>query len=590
MFIRAIACLVVVLAACSFAAPADAQWHRLDTANFVFVSDIPAKELRQVAAQFEGFREALGSYIGAHATASIVPTVVIVFSTDATFGPFRPRREGRRVEAAGVFLQGRHVNYIAFAHARDEERGLVLMHELAHLVVSNSGQEVPVWLHEGLAEYYSTLAISLSGEHALVGSLIQRHLNRLRGTALMSLEELLTITPQSPYYNEGSRKSVFYAQAWALTHMLHNGQPKRVAELNGYLERVSAGMAPLPAWKAAFGDADVLGDLERYIRRLQFTAFAFPLSSKSVQPSDVNIVELSRAAVDAFLGQVLVRQGEFADAEAKFSAAEKREPGNLAARIGRTLLDQERSQIDSSLSRLTGLAPPDDWLLAYLVGMVKADLVHAGRLPPTTATSSDVRAMFAPALSAGRAFPAIATTLGQVEMSGLAQPSKETRDLIERAREISPGYANLQFVYAQLLMRAGDLVEARRVLALLDVASQPPQVRDLTRKLLSQVNARSSQGAGAGIRSRVGAPDEQRTEGTLHTIVCAAGASVSFHVALPAASGKAAAATFVAARLDDVQLVSHREDFTGTIGCGPLKEPMPVRVSWRPGPGDERRW
>jgi hypothetical protein len=114
-------------------------------------------------------------------------------------------------------------------------------------------------------------------------------------------------------------------------------------------------------------------------------------------------------------------------------------------------------------------------------------------------------------------------------------------------------------------------------------------VRDLTRKLLSQVNARSSQGAGAGIRSRVGAPDEQRTEGTLHTIVCAAGASVSFHVELPAASGKAAAATFVAARLDDVQLVSHREDFTGTIGCGPLKEPMPVRVSWRPGPGDERR-
>jgi hypothetical protein len=589
MFIRAIACLVVGLAACSFAAPADAQWRRLDTPNFVFVSDIPAKDLREVAARFEGFREALNSYIGARASASIMPTVVIVFSTDVTFSPFKPRRDGRRVDAAGVFLQGRQVNYIAFAHADEGERGRVLMHELAHLVVSNSGQDVPVWLHEGLAEFYSTLAISTTGDHALVGSLIQLHLNRLRNTKLLTLEELLTITPQSPLYNEGSRKSVFYAQAWALTHMLHNGQPKRETELNAYLERLSAGMPPMAAWKAAFGDADVMGDLERYIRRLQFTAFAFPLSGKLTQMSAANAVDISRSEADAFLAQVYVRQGEYADAETKFLAAEKREPENLRARIGRALLDQERGDIDQSAARLAAIAPPEDWLLAYQAGMALAELVHAGKLPPSSASSATVRSMFAPAIASGRLFPSIAAALGQVEMRGLGQPSSETHAAIDRARAAAPGYVDLQFVHAQALIRAGQLEAARQVLSPFDTANHPPEIRDLARRLLTQIAARDARGAGRDITSRVAAPDEQRSEGTLHSIECAAATGITFHVTLPAAEGKPVVATFIADRLDDVQLVSHRDDFTGTIACGSIKEPMPVRVSWRPVAGGSRR-
>ena len=582
-------CVVLALCLLGVAAPASAQWRRLDTPNFVFVSDIPSKDLREVAARFEGFREALNSYIGSRASASIMPTVVVVFSTDATFSPFKPRRDGRRVDAAGVFLQGRQVNYIAFAHADDGERGRVLMHELAHLVVSNSGQDVPVWLHEGLAEFYSTLAISTTGDHALVGSLIQAHLNRLRNTKLLTLEELLTITPQSPLYNEGSRKSVFYAQAWALTHMLHNGQPKRETELNAYLQRLSAGMAPMAAWKAAFGDADVMGDLERYIRRLQFTAFAFPLSGKLTQMSAANAVDISRSEADAFLAQVHVRQGEHADAGERFASVEKREPENLRARFGRALLDQERGDIDRSAARLAALAPPEDWLLAYQTGMALAELVYVGKLPPTSATSATVRSMFAPAMASGRLFPTIAATLGQVEMQGLGQPSSETRAAIDRARAAAPGYVDLQFVYAQAQIRAGRLDAARQVLTPYDSATHPPEIRELARRLLTQIAARDARGAGRDITSRVAAPDEQRSEGMLQSIECAAGTGITFHVNLPAADGKPAASTFIADKLDDVQLVSHRDDFTGTIGCGSIKEPMPVRVSWRPAAGGARR-
>lgn len=493
------------------------------------------------------------------------------------------------MDAAGVFLQGRQVNYIAFAHASDAERGRVLMHELAHLVVSNSGQDVPVWLHEGLAEYYSTIAISTTGEHVLIGSLIQRHLNRLRGTKLLTLEELLTITAQSPLYNEGTRQSVFYAQAWALAHMLHNGQPKRVAELNAYVERVSAGMEPVAAWRAAFADTDVMAELERYIRRLQFTAFAFPLSAKLAEMSGAAVAEISRADVDAFLGHLLVRQEDAVGADARFAAAEKREPGNVRARLGRVVLDQERGQMDASAARLAGMARPDDWLLAYQMGMSKAELVYAGKLPPTSATAADVRALFAPAMSAGRVFPSVAATMGQVEMSGLGQPSKETRAAIEQARARTAGYQELEFVYAQLLMRAGELDAARQIATPLAAPRQTPAVRELARKLMTQIDARSAQAAGRGITSRVPAPGEQRSDGRLRSITCAADTGVMFHLDVPAADGTSTAESFVAPRLEDVQLVSQRDDFRGPIGCGPLKEPMPVRLIWLPSPDGARR-
>jgi hypothetical protein len=137
-------------------------------------------------------------------------------------------------------------------------------------------------------------------------------------------------------------------------------------------------------------------------------------------------------------------------------------------------------------------------------------------------------------------------------------------------------------------MRAGDLDGARQVLAPLDAARYATPVREIARRLLAQIDSRASRSAGRGITSRVAASDEQRTEGSLHAIACAAGAAVIFELHVSGADGKPAPATFTAAKLEDVQLVSHRDDFTGSIGCGPLKEPMPVRVSWTPADGARR--
>ena len=53
----------------------------------------------------------------------------------------------------------------------------------------------------------------------------------LNGSLRVPLADLLKVDHSSPLYNEGDRASDFYAESWALTHMLFNGQPSRVNEL-----------------------------------------------------------------------------------------------------------------------------------------------------------------------------------------------------------------------------------------------------------------------------------------------------------------------------------------------------------------------
>ena len=71
---------------------------------------------------------------------------------------------------------------------------------------------------------------------------------------------------------------------------------------------------------------------------------------------------------------------------------------------------------------------------------------------------------------------------------------------------------------------------------------------------------------------------EQRFEAVLERIGCEPGKGVSFHLKVGDASSTVSAAT-----LADVEFRTHRDDVGGTINCGPMKTPMPVYVTWRPG-------
>src|SRR5512145_538663 len=136
--------ILIVCLAC--AAPVAAEWRRVDSPNFVVIGEVGAGELRDIAVKFEGFRETLSRVLTERATATAVPTVVIVFPSDRAFTPVKPIYNGKPIELAGYFMPRQDANYIAIVADGRPDRMHIVFHEYAHLITANTARNVPTWL------------------------------------------------------------------------------------------------------------------------------------------------------------------------------------------------------------------------------------------------------------------------------------------------------------------------------------------------------------------------------------------------------------------------------------------------------------
>ena len=71
---------------------------------------------------------------------------------------------------------------------------------------------------------------------------------------------------------------------------------------------------------------------------------------------------------------------------------------------------------------------------------------------------------------------------------------------------------------------------------------------------------------------------EQRLDGTLQRMDCPAAGPARFEV-----RSEGGVTQLEAARLAGVVFLSYRDDLTGSVSCGALKEPIHVYVTWRGG-------
>ena len=135
---------------------ADPRWSRLDTPNFIILGAQGEPSLREVGRQFEGFREALTRILSATVTATPVPTIVVVFPDDKSFLPFEPVFEGKMVDAGGLFVPDRTSITFSFGPNRGGDNLRAVFHELLASLINNVVPDLPLWLNEGLADYYSS--------------------------------------------------------------------------------------------------------------------------------------------------------------------------------------------------------------------------------------------------------------------------------------------------------------------------------------------------------------------------------------------------------------------------------------------------
>ena len=92
------------------------------------------------------------------------------------------------------------------------------VHEYVHVLLKPVQAKTPLWLQEGLAEMYSTL--KPIGDKVQIGEIKRGHYYELHTSKWLDLATLTAVDHRSPYYNESKRMGIFYAESWALTHML----------------------------------------------------------------------------------------------------------------------------------------------------------------------------------------------------------------------------------------------------------------------------------------------------------------------------------------------------------------------------------
>ena len=613
----------VLLFALAPAGRAAAEWRRIDSPGFVVVGDVGERQLREVANRFEGFRETLSRVLVAQATSSAVPTVVIVFPSSRAFTPFKPIYNGKPIDAAGLFVSGSDVNYIAVVHDGATTPRIVF-HEYAHLVIANLARNVPVWLSEGLAEYYSTYESTKGGQEALLGRPIGEHLEYLSSVQMLPLDDLLKVEHGSPLYNEGERRSLFYAQSWALTHMLFRGTPSRTAQLGAYLDGVGRGQAPDQAWAAAFGQDRIEKALHAYVRQRLFQAQQWKFDRK-LSTMDAPVRALAPADAEAFLADFLAQQDRTEHAAARLAALGPSASPLVSMVLGR--LEMAGGDHAAAEARLTALQDVTDWLVAYRAGVALADIVDAGGAPATSVQADAGRRFFAAARAGRPELPHALARSTTLELPQTSAPSAETLAAIERARTLAPGRIDYIFMHGRILTLRQEFAAARRVIGPLMSSLYPAAVRDSARSLMGwtvtveQAHAaaagRSAAAAGSpaapeaaptagadgaarpeGAASRTAAdpgspegagrliwsyravePGEVRVEGVLERIDCS-DAGVVFQ--LRTAQGALQMRT---PRLDGIDFISYRDDLTGSVACGALTRPLAVYVTTRSAAG-----
>ena len=175
-----------------------------------------------------------------------------------------------QLKLGGLFLRGMDKNYVLMRlDAEGEHPYAVVYHEYTHLLLSKADW-IPLWLNEGLAEFYQNTDIR--EKDVDVGQPSPENLELLRSNRLLPLSMLFTVDHTSPYYHEENKGSIFYGESWALTHYLElNDYRNKTQRLADYAQLLGQNVDAVTAATRAFGDLKQLQSaLEGYIRQGSF--------------------------------------------------------------------------------------------------------------------------------------------------------------------------------------------------------------------------------------------------------------------------------------------------------------------------------
>lgn len=446
-------------------------WVEVRSPNFIVVSNAGEKKARITAIRFEQIRTVFRNSLP-FASAHPSPVITILaLKDDSGMRALLPDYWVKgHAHPAGFFACWMNQYYAAInLQARGSNPYGTLYHEYYHSLTLPYSPNLPLWLAEGLAEFYGNT--ELREKEASMGRPGPELLEQLKQNKLIPLDVLFQVGHNSPYYNEAVKTSIFYPESWALTHYLLNGDREaHRPELLAYIHELDSGATQEQATAKAFGDLKKLESvLAKYIDKESFYYTSVP-APPAIPDANLHARPLSQAEVDAYRGGFIVVRGKPQDAKPLLEEAIHLDPKVALAYQNLALaqfMTGQSSEALASAARAIELDPRNAttrYVRAYL------SFNSRGRFGSTAQLEDDLRQAIAADPNLAPAYPLFAMYL-----AARGAHLSEALSLAQKGISLEPGNYNSHLALAQVLLRTNrfDDAEAAALIAL--KLAQKPQ-------------------------------------------------------------------------------------------------------------------
>ncbi len=247
--VRFRAALLLAVALCagwtaSQAASNSSPWvSEFSAGAFVFRAEFPLRDVQDLVSDIGDLQAEIEETLGV--TCSDREIQVHLFRNRAGYQRYLAIRVPDGVKRQALYMPGTDAGRIyAYRH-----RGLEtdVRHETTHALLKNALPYVPLWLDEGLAEYFEVPAVQRRQGDG--------HLGELSRVIRWGWKpDLAALEAKRDFLEMGAKD---YRDAWVITHFLLHGPPGARKALQNFLEEIESGAAPTPLssrLRREFGD------------------------------------------------------------------------------------------------------------------------------------------------------------------------------------------------------------------------------------------------------------------------------------------------------------------------------------------------
>jgi tetratricopeptide (TPR) repeat protein len=485
--IRPLFFALVLLLLPSISGAAD-NWIEVRSPHFTVATNSGEKDARKIADQFEQIRGLFQRVFTTLRVDAGQPILILAAKNENTLKEFLPEywEVKGRVHLAGLYQPGQDKDYVVMRlNSEGDNPYHTLYHEYTHALLRLNYHDLPVWLNEGLAEFFGNT--TLGDKEITMATFGPGQLYVLNQNKLLPIETLFQVDQGSPYYNEQDRASVFYAQSWAVVHyFLMDPEARQKQYLKRFLSAFDKSGNQLEAARETLGDLKEFGRrIDAYARRSSLNVSVLKNSAESTG-KNYPVRNLSPGEVLALRGDFFAHHNRLERAKPVLEEAVKLEP-NLAFaheslgyyhyRLREVKEADKEMQEALRLGAMDFIAPYYHGLFLFQSDFGNADAVKEATDSLLKATQLNPR--FAPA------YDALANAY-----SRFPETRNQALEAAAKAAQLDPATLWYTAHLIQLLLNSNQVELARPIAERLARAARSPEDQRMAQDLLRRVKER----------------------------------------------------------------------------------------------------